>query len=126
MHALLDIERKETLLSHPVLGASWEGFCIENLLCCAPANVQGYFYRTSAGAEIDLLLVWPGGELWAIEIKRSLTPKLERGFHIACEDLAPSRKLVVYPGQETFPLHADIQAVPLAALCLEVATKTHA
>ncbi len=126
VHALLDIERKETLLSHPVLGASWEGFCIENLLCCAPANVQGYFYRTSAGAEIDLLLVWPGGELWAIEIKRSLTPKLERGFHIACEDLAPSRKLVVYPGQETFPLHADIQAVPLAALCLEVATKTHA
>ena len=126
VHALLDIERKETLLSHPVLGASWEGFCIENLLCCAPANVQGYFYRTSAGAEIDLLLVWPGGELWAIEIKRSLTPKLERGFHIACEDLAPSRKMVVYPGQETFPLHADIQAVPLAALCLEVATKTHA
>ena len=126
VHALLDIERKETLLSHPVLGASWEGFCIENLLCCAPANVQGYFYRTSAGAEIDLLLVWPAGELWAIEIKRSLTPKLERGFHIACEDLAPSRKLVVYPGQETFPLHADIQAVPLAALCLEVATKTHA
>ncbi len=126
VHALLDIERKETLLSHPVLGASWEGFCIENLLCCAPANVQGYFYRTSAGAEIDLLLVWPGGELWAIEIKRSLTPKLERGFHIACADLAPSRKLVVYPGQETFPLHADIQAVPLAALCLEVATKTHA
>ena len=123
VHALLDIESKETLLSHPVLGASWEGFCIENLLGCAPANVQGYFYRTSAGAEVDLLLVWPSGEMWAIEIKRSLTPKLERGFHIACEDLAPARKLVVYPGPEAFPLRADVQAVPLAALCLEVAMR---
>ena len=120
VHALLDIESKETLLSHPVLGASWEGFCIENLLGCAPANVQGYFYRTSAGAEVDLLLVWPSGEMWAIEIKRSLTPKLERGFHIACEDLAPARKLVVYPGPEAFPLRADVQAVPL---CLEVAMR---
>jgi predicted AAA+ superfamily ATPase len=86
--------------------------------------VQAYFYRTSAGAEIDLLLVWPGGELWAIEIKRSLTPKLERGFHIACADLTPARKLVVYPGQESFPLGADVQVVPLATLCEEIAVRT--
>ena len=124
VHALLDIETKETLLSHPVVGASWEGFCIENLLSCAPSNVQAYFYRTSAGAEIDLLLVWPGGELWAIEIKRSLTPKLERGFHIACADLKPARKLVVYPGQGSFPLGADVQVVPLATLCEEIAVRT--
>ncbi|MGH8849207.1 MAG: ATP-binding protein, partial [Polaromonas sp.] len=94
VHALLDIETKETLLSHPVVGASWEGFVIENLLGCAPANVQGYFYRTSGGAEVDLLLAWPGGELWAIEVKRSLSPKVERGFHAACDDLLPARKLV--------------------------------
>lgn len=123
VHALLDIESKETLLSHPVVGASWEGFCIENLLSCAPANVQSYFYRSSAGAEIDLLLAWPGGELWAIEIKRSLTPKVERGFHSACNDLAPARKWVVYPGHESFPLGSDVQAVPLATLCQEVAVR---
>ena len=123
VHALLDIEVKETLLSHPVVGASWEGFVIENLLGSAPANVQAYFYRTSGGAEIDLLLAWPSGELWAIEIKRSLTPKVERGFHAACEDLSPARKLVVYPGQESFPLGQGVQSVPLAALCQEIAVR---
>jgi len=79
--------------------------------------VTGYFYRTSAGAEIDLLLTWPSGEQWAVEIKRSLTPKLERGFHHACEDLKPARKWVVYPGDESYPLAADIQAVSLRGLC---------
>ncbi|MDO8320296.1 MAG: ATP-binding protein [Rhodoferax sp.] len=123
VHALLDIETKEALLSHMVLGASWEGFCIENLLSCAPANVQAYFYRTSGGAEIDLLLVWPGGDIWAIEIKRSLTPKVERGFHSACADLSPARKLVVYPGTEAFPLGNDVVAMPLAALCQELAPR---
>lgn len=123
VHALLDIESKEVLLSHPIVGASWEGFCIENLLACAPAGVQGYFYRTSGGAEIDLLLAWPSGALWAIEIKRSLTPKVERGFHAASADLAPARKLVVYPGTESFPLGHDVLAIPLAALCQELAVK---
>ena len=122
VHALLDIETKETLLSHPVVGASWEGFVIENLLACAPANVQGYFYRTSGGAEVDLLLAWPGGELWAIEIKRSLRPKVERGFHAACDDLLPARKLLVYPGNEPFPMGHDVHAIPLAALCRQLAT----
>lgn len=123
VHALLNIETKETLLSHPVVGASWEGFAIENLLSCAPANVQGYFYRTSGGAEVDLLLAWPRGELWAIEVKRSLSPKVERGFHAACEDLAPTRKLVVYPGSESFPLANDVHVVSLEALCQELAQK---
>lgn len=121
VHALLDVESKEALLSHMVLGASWEGFVIENLLSCAPASAQAYFYRTSGGAEVDLLLVWPGGDIWAIEIKRSLTPKLERGFRAACEDLLPKRKLVVYAGAESFPLGHDIQAIPLATLCQELA-----
>jgi predicted AAA+ superfamily ATPase len=125
VHALLDIETKETLLSHPVVGASWEGFVIENLLACAPSSVQGFFYRTSGGAEVDLLLAWPGGELWAIEIKRSLSPKVERGFHAACDDLLPARKLLVYPGSESFPLGNDILAVPLATLCHQLAMKAN-
>lgn len=123
VHALLDVQDKEALLSHPVVGGSWEGFCIEQLLSCAPQRVQGYFYRTSAGAEIDLLLHWPGGELWAIEIKRSLAPKLERGFHVACADLQPTRKIVIYPGTDTFPMGHDVQAMPLAQLCAQLQAK---
>ncbi|MEY2619057.1 MAG: hypothetical protein RL522_2059 [Pseudomonadota bacterium] len=117
LHALLGIGSREQLLSHMVVGASWEGHCVESLMSCAPQGVTAYFYRTSAGAEIDLLLVWPSGEQWAIEFKRSLAPKLERGFHSACNDLKPARKWVVYPGQEAYPLAADIQAVSLPGLC---------
>ncbi len=117
VHGLLDIQSKEDLLSHIAVGASWEGFVIENLLSCAPPMVQAHFYRSSGGAEIDLLLTWPNGQMWAIEIKRSLSPKVERGFHSACADLAPTRKWVVYPGFETFALGDGIFAVPLIALC---------
>ncbi|MES9879260.1 MAG: ATP-binding protein [Sedimenticola sp.] len=116
VHALLDLADKEALLAHPVVGQSWECFVIENLLACAADRAQGYFYRTSGGAEIDLLLTWPDGSLWAVEIKRSLTPKVERGFHAACEDLAPAYKFVVYPGQERYRISADIEAIPLDQL----------
>lgn len=123
VHALLDIENVDALLSHMVVGASWEGFVIENLLASATPQAQGFFYRSSAGAEIDLLLHWPDGTLWAIEIKRSLAPRLERGFHIACDDLKPQRKLVIYPGTEPIPLAADITALPLARACSELGNK---
>jgi predicted AAA+ superfamily ATPase len=116
LHALLAIPDKETLLSHPILGQSWEGFVVENLLGSAPEGVQGHFYRSAGGAEIDLLLSWPNGDLWAVEIKRSLTPKLERGFHAACDDLKPARKLVIYAGEESYRLAEDIEVMsPLAA-----------
>lgn len=120
VHALLNIPDKEALLAHPVVGQSWECFVIENLLACAANKVQGHFYRTSGGAEIDLLLLWPNGSLWAIEIKRSLSPKLERGFHAACADLAPARKFVVYPGIERYRLADDIEAISLEALASEL------
>lgn len=121
VHALLGIADKEALLAHPVVGQSWECFVIENLLACAPDGVQGHFYRSSSGAEIDLLLAWPNGELWAIEIKRSLAPRLERGFHSACADLKPARKLVIYPGAETYRLAEDIEAMNPASAALLVA-----
>ncbi|MEY2683374.1 MAG: hypothetical protein RJA09_518, partial [Pseudomonadota bacterium] len=87
VHALLGLPTLDALLSHPVVGASWEGFVLENLLAAAPPGTQAHFYRTSGGAEIDILLALPGGSLWAIEVKRSLNPKVERGFHAACADL---------------------------------------
>jgi hypothetical protein len=96
-----------------VVGASWEGFAIENILASAPPGVTGYTYRTSGGAEIDLLLAWPDERLWAIEIKRSLKPRPERGFHSACEDLRPERRFVVYPGAETHPVAENTTAVPV-------------
>ncbi len=116
VHALLGIGDKDTLVSHPVLGASWEGFVVEQLLAAAPDGTTGNFYRTSAGAEIDLLLNLGGGDLWAIEIKRSLSPRPEKGFHHACADLSPSRRFIVYPGDERYPLNAEVDAMPLPAL----------
>lgn len=116
VHALLNVADKETLLAHPIVGQSWECFVIENVLVSAGDKCEGYFYRTGGGAEIDLLLAWPGGKLWAIEIKRSLSPKLERGFHAACEDLAPVRKFVVYAGRERFRVAADIEVLSLEEL----------
>lgn len=116
VHALLAIADREALLSHPVVGASWEGFVVEQLLAVAPEGTQGYYYRTSGGAEIDLLLIFPDGRSWAVEVKRSLAPRPERGFHSACADLAPERRFVVYPGDDSYPVGDDIQAVSLPQL----------
>lgn len=123
VHALMGIGDKEALLAHPVIGQSWEGFVIENLLNCAGEQAQGYFYRTSGGAEIDLLMNWPDGQLWAIEIKRSLNPKPERGFHSACADLQPQRRFVVYPGLERYRLTESIEAISLLELAGEVISR---
>ncbi|RLB47089.1 MAG: ATPase [Deltaproteobacteria bacterium] len=121
LHSLLAIEDREILLGHPVVGASWECFVIEQLLNVAPEGVQGFHYRTSGGAEVDLLLRFGDGRLWAVEVKRSLTPKVTRGFHSACKDLEPDRRLVVYPGTESYPLREQIEVVPLGPLCAQLA-----
>lgn len=102
-HALLQIRNYEVLLSHPVYGKSWEGFVIENIIAALPFGVQPYFYRTAAGAEIDLLLAFGIQEFWAIEIKASSNPKVAKGFHSACEDLNVQQKFIIYSGNETFP-----------------------
>ena len=115
LHSLLGITNMDALLSHPIVGASWEGHVIESLLAVAPAGTQPSFYRSNAGAEIDLLLTWPNGEHWAIEIKRSTTPKVERGFYSACEDIQPTHKLLIYPGHESYPLGDGIEVMPLHA-----------
>lgn len=86
---------------------------IGTFLAAAPEGTDASFYRTAAGAEIDLLLALPGNQLWAIEIKRSSAPKLERGFYHACADLSPTRRSVVYNGTETFPFNAETEAIGL-------------
>ena len=114
VHTLLGLPDREAILGHPVAVASWEGFVIESLVAATAEGTGAYFYRTSAGAEIDLLLQRPDGRLWVFEIKRSLSPKVERGFHSACEDLKPDRRILVYPGSETFPLGNGIEVMSLS------------
>ncbi len=117
VHALLGVANKDHLLAHPVVGASWEAFCIDNILACAPDTVRPWFYRTQVGAEVDLLLQWPDGSTWAIEFKRSLAPKVERGFHVACNDIKPGRKLLIYPGAESYRTTGDIEVMSLDTVC---------
>lgn len=121
VHALLGIEDHQALAGHPVVGASWEGFVIENLLAAAPERTQASFYRTSAGAEIDLVLDLPKGERWAVEIKRSLQAKPEKGFHIASEDLKPARRFVVHAGSDRYPLAPDLEAIGVRAMARTLA-----
>jgi predicted AAA+ superfamily ATPase len=122
VHALLGIEEPETLLGHPVAGGSWEGMVIESLVAAAPAGSQAHFFRTAAGAEIDLLLSLPGRRKpWAIEIKRSLAPRLERGFHLASESIRPERSFVVYAGSERYALAGEVEAIALVDLCAALA-----
>jgi len=116
LHQLLNISTLDNLLSYPLVGASWEGFIIENILAAAPQQAKSSFYRTSAGAEIDLVLELPNREVWAIEIKRTSSPKVKQGFHIACEDINPTQKFVIYNGDEIFPLPNDVMAVGLKEL----------
>ncbi len=117
VHALLGIRDFEAVLAHPVAGASWEGLAIESLISAAPDGTEAYFYSTAAGAEIDLLLKLPGHRKpWAIEIKRGLAPRVERGFRLACDDVKPERRVVVYSGVERFPLAENVEAISLVEL----------
>jgi predicted AAA+ superfamily ATPase len=120
VHALLGLPDKETILGHPVAGASWEGLVIENAIGAAGDRAEPSFYRTSGGAEIDLVLSWRDGREWAIEVKRSSAPKLERGMRSALEDLQPERSFVVYPGTERYRLAEGTEAIGLAELCAEI------
>lgn len=117
VHALLGLVDENAVLGHPVAGASWEGFVIEQVAAACPPGVTCHFYRTAAGAEVDLLLAWPDGTHWAIEIKRATAPTLSRGFHLACADLQPARRLVVHPGRDSWPLGQAVEATSLTALC---------
>ena len=116
VHALLGLPDRDALLGHPIVGASFEGFVIATLLGCVSDRAQASYYRTSAGAEIDLVLTMPGGKRWAIEVKRGLSPKLDKGFHLAREDLKPARSFVAYSGTERLALSEGVEAVGVLEL----------
>lgn len=122
MHALLNISSYNGLLGHPVVGTSWEGFVIENILSAASERVQPYFYRTTGGAEIDLVLEFPTQEKWAIEIKRNSSPSLSKGFHTASDQIKADRRFVVYSGTDRFPMGEGITAISLYELMQQVSS----
>ena len=123
LHALLDIGDYNQLLGHPVVGVSWEGFVIENLLSVISDRSFASFYRTSAGAEVDLVLEFPGiSKIWAIEVKRALSAKPKKGFYHACEDIQPHKSFVVYAGEERYPIAAGVEAIGLVEM-LEILYK---
>jgi uncharacterized protein len=115
-HALLGLATFNDIVGHPVAGGSWEAWVIENLLAVAPLGTQAYFYRSTAGAEIDLVLQLPQQQRWAIEIKRSSAPALSRGFHTAAEDIQAHERFVVHSGSDTYPLSNGVLACTLQDL----------
>jgi predicted AAA+ superfamily ATPase len=113
LHQLLGIESQEQLAAHPKLGASWEGFVIEQILA-ATRSTDAYFWRTATGAELDLLLIH-GGRRVGVEVKYSDAPRFGSSMATAMQDLELDRLLIVYPGEQTYDLGAAIQAMPLPA-----------
>lgn len=113
MHRLLNIADFETLLGHPSIGSSWEGFIVENIINHLSDKWRYSYYRTSAQAEVDLVLEGPRQEVWAIEIKRSIAPDVRKGFHLASQDVHATKRFVIYPGSERFPLAREIEALSI-------------
>jgi len=116
LHALLELETWNNVVGHSVVGPSWEGFVIENLVVAAGDLWTPYFYRTEDGAEIDLLLERSGRPSMAIEVKRASAPDIGKGFRLASDDLKVKKKYVVYPGRERYPMGGDVIATPLSDL----------
>ncbi len=116
LHALLRIGDTERLLGHPVAGASWEGWVVEQALAATGTRSGASFYRTAAGAEIDLLIERPDGRRLAFEIKLASAPAPTRGFWSALSDLNPGAAYVVYPGKERYPLGQGVEALPVGML----------
>lgn len=124
LHALLNLRTMDDMRAHGVVGKSWEGFVIENLIAVCQGRARPYFYRTSAGAEADLILEFAPGRCWAIEIKLSSAPSVDRGFHHAADDVGAERRILVHKGKERFPMRGGIEAMTLLDAMDEVSEAT--
>ena len=113
-HRLLGIDSYDALLSNPLFGKSWEGFIIENIHSLLPLRAETFFYRTTAGAEIDLVIKHPSSEIWAIEIKHGRSPKLGKHYNQICKDLKATKKYIVYGGDDEFPIGEGVTVISLS------------
>ena len=117
LHTLLGINTLDDLMRHTIVGTSWEGFCIEQILNQIPRGWDAFFYRTQAGAEVDLILQQqPGQSTIFVEFKHSQTPKLTAGFWSAQKDLQPRACYVVSPGTIAYPLTKSVEVLPLTQI----------
>lgn len=113
LHALLGLSSLEDVLSHPICGASWESFALEQVVHATAAHREEcFFWATHGGAELDLLIA-RGNQRFGFEMKRTSAPRITRSMRVALDDLALDRLDIVYPGSETFPLADRVRAVPL-------------
>jgi predicted AAA+ superfamily ATPase len=117
LHQLLGINTERDLFTHPRIGASWEGYVLEEVLAAEQPD-EAYFWATHQGAEIDLILKM-GGKLLGVECKRADAPKITPSIRSALADLELDSVAVVYPGSKRFPLSDQVEAVPLSALANE-------
>ena len=122
-HRLLGIDHYESLLSNPVLGKSWEGFVMENIHSVLPRRAETFYYRTAAGAEIDLVIKFSSAEIWAVEIKYGVAPKLGKHFSTTCEDVGATEKYLVYGGDDEFPLGNGVAVISLPRLMKKLQSK---
>lgn len=113
LHTLVGLQNLEQVLGHPLCGASWEGFCIEQILGRLPKGAIASHYRTHAGAEVDLVIEKAGGEILAVEIKRTLSPKVTPGLVESMETLKASRGVIIIPAGESYPLSKSVTATGL-------------
>ncbi len=113
LHRLAGLHDLEQVLGHPLCGHSWEGYCIEQILGMLPAGTRASHYRTHAGAEVDLVLEHANGEIHAIEIKRTLSPKLTPAFRESMTTLGATKGTYLMPAGEAFPLSDEVNAVGL-------------
>lgn len=120
VHRLLGIRNYQELLSNPVLGKSWEGFVIENIHSVLPFAAETFFYRTAAGAEIDLVIKLAANEIWAIEIKHGIAPKLSKHFIQTCDDVGATEKFVIYGGDKAFPVGNGVTFISLSKFMQKV------
>lgn len=114
LHQLLGIGTEKELLSHPKVGASWEGFVIEQVLALVRSD-EAYFWATHQGAEIDLVLR-RGGRWFGIECKRTDMPRMTPSIRIALEDLGLEQVAIIYPGRKHFSIAPGVEALPLSSL----------
>lgn len=112
LHSILGINTFESLLSHPIVGFSWEGFVIEEIIKNLGEKFEYYFYRSQAGAEIDLILTIGNIPKYLVEIKNSLSPKLSRSFSIAHQDFNELQSFVIYPGTENYKIKKTLKSFP--------------
>jgi predicted AAA+ superfamily ATPase len=110
-HAVARLRDREDLYANPAVGASWEGYVIEQIYRIAGKQCTYFFYRTASGAEVDLLLITPRSKKICIEIKYANAPNISRGFYTSIEDLKPERSYVITPDSESYQRSDGVRIV---------------